>query len=778
VFTYTVTDSHGNTQTSTLTINVVDDVPTAGSGSATVNEDGLTGGLPGQPLDTLPSSNVATGNLSVKYGADGPATTDPISFASLKGQTVQDTNLKDLTSGGSTMHYVWDGTTGTLSAVTNSAETDPFGNVLAAGTVVFTVAINEATGGYTFTLDHQLDGDSSYGAGTDAVLSLGYTASDFDNSTANGTLTLAVLDDTPNNIVPGLAVLGNPSTYSTTALSSITVPLDIDGNVHNNYGADQIGATTQFASSLQGSNSGLTSDGAPIYYSLSSNGEELIATANGQQVFTITLNLNAPDLTSTGDTYTINMYGPVDSTTTINFSSGGYTFFGGNGAYAGYSTITSTTNPDLLATPIDTGASGYQSGGTINGNANEFGVNGGNSIGSGEGVRLDFVNNLTGNPGSGKDYSIPANQTESYTTHYTTNGATEEILLTNGSTDVQLAAIADTSSATHPTISEGTEVNLTAVSINYNGATVFVPETNQNFNAAENVTVGGHTFTVEFVTDTSGLGTATVAEVGSIVTGTNLGVFTATGYGALETLYEGGNDFKIGGFGASVPSTQPVDFSVPLTITDGDGDTASGAIGVSLFPSAETQFVSTSGPGTYTATSARPNIVDESSGGNNTLNGLNGTNDILYGGHGDTLNAGTIGVDILIAGPGNNILNGTTNATSTSHDEFVLQVSNGAHQSINNFNATYDDIIVDIGAGGTIASAMASSGLASGDLVSGAGTGTGNSNPSNLFSTGNHFAFNTSTNELYYSPDATAAHAIDLAHLATGVPTAAHIHTM
>jgi hypothetical protein len=130
------------------------------------------------------------------------------------------------------------------------------------------------------------------------------------------------------------------------------------------------------------------------------------------------------------------------------------------------------------------------------------------------------------------------------------------------------------------------------------------------------------------------------------------------------------------------------------------------------------------------------------------------------------------GIDILIGGPGlNNILNGTTSASLTSHDEFVLQVSNGEHSTINNFNPTFDGILVDIGAGGTVASAMASSGIASTDIHSGTTTAL-------AFTGANHFGFNTANQELYYSADATAAHAIDIAHIATGVqPPAASIHT-
>src|SRR5437588_95847 len=161
-----------------------------------------------------------------------------------------------------------------------------------------------------------------------------------------------------------------------------------------------------------------------------------------------------------------------------------------------------------------------------------------------------------------------------------------------------------------------------------------------------------------------------------------------------------------------------------------------------------------------------PNLIGGS--GDDHLTGLNVTSDVLYGGPGnDTITAGNIGIDILIGGPGENILNGTTTASATSHNEFVLQVSTAPspaaeHDTINNFNPSFDGMFVDIGAGGTIESAMASSGIAPTDLQTAAST---------TFNGMNHFAFNTSNQELYFSPDATAAHAIDLAHIATGLPT-------
>ena len=71
---------------------------------------------------------------------------------------------------------------------------------------------------------------------------------------------------------------------------------------------------------------------------------------------------------------------------------------------------------DLLLTPVGAGTS-------INGNANAAGISGGGNgifIGTNEGIRLDFVNDLTGNPAGG---DFPANADFVFADHYEVNGA-------------------------------------------------------------------------------------------------------------------------------------------------------------------------------------------------------------------------------------------------------------------------------------------------------------------------------------------------------------------
>ena len=96
----------------------------------------------------------------------------------------------------------------------------------------------------------------------------------------------------------------------------------------------------------------------------------------------------------------------------------------------------------------------------------------------------------------------------------------------------------------------------------------------QSFN---NVTIGGQQFTI------TELGNGTV-NISGVVTGTQVGVFTANGYNSLEYSFVSGESFQIGQFGASVPTVGSVSFDVPIELVDGDGDTVTNSIGVTLSP--------------------------------------------------------------------------------------------------------------------------------------------------------------------------------------------------
>ena len=224
---------------------------------------------------------------------------------------------------------------------------------------------------------------------------------------------------------------------------------------------------------------------------------------------------------------------------------------------------------------------------------------------------------------------------------------------------------------------------------------------------------------------------------------------------------------KIGQFSTAVTQLgSPVDFSPALTVTDGDGDTAASGLAVFLMPgSGATQDHSGDPSGAshiYTGTAAQPNIIG--SAFNDTITGHPTLPSSLYGGAGDDSLTGGTGNDILIGGPGNDSLTG-----GAGNNDFVLQVNNGGFDTINDLTASSaNEILVDVGDQSLRLDAV---------LVAAFTTATDATQPAAWNGSTDQFIFNTDHNDLWYSPDGTAAHAIDLAHIATGVPPATAIST-
>ena len=101
----------------------------------------------------------------------------------------------------------------------------------------------------------------------------------------------------------------------------------------------------------------------------------------------------------------------------------------------------------------------------------------------------------------------------------------------------------------------------------------------------------GHTFTIT----TDGVGGI---NVGDVVENTSIAVFTSNSYNSLEYTYVSGNPFKIGNFGASAPSTEPLNFDVPVQVVDADGDVAASSISRDVEPPALTVTITDDEAGT------------------------------------------------------------------------------------------------------------------------------------------------------------------------------------
>ena len=203
----------------------VDNVPTGGVTAATLDDEGLSGGIPGGTGDIVvtpdPDSNEATfsGMLSFDFGGDGAGSID---FASMNGTSG--------TVGTETVSYSWSGNT--LTA------TGPRG-------VLFTVEVtNPATGAYTVTLvdnvlHETLDGLAGDNTENDAAAALTYTVTDADGSTAPGTLNVTFDDD-----MPSASSIEDGGTFDEGTTGNVVAP-DAAVALGINAGADGLEGTLQ-----------------------------------------------------------------------------------------------------------------------------------------------------------------------------------------------------------------------------------------------------------------------------------------------------------------------------------------------------------------------------------------------------------------------------------------------------------------------------------------------------------------------------------------------------
>ncbi len=599
---YTATDANGNSVTGTITVNIVDDVPTAVADTDSVTEGASTGGnVLTDTADTFGADGAeAAGGVVGVRAAGGDTVTDAsgsvgVTIAGLYGTLTLDadgTYTYQSTAGAVSadavdvfVYTIEDGdgdlstTTLTIdvanvtlapdnSAVTvdeaalDSVGSDPAstaetasGQLNVAGAVSYvldsgsdtygTLTLN-ADGSYSYTLTAPFDTSPDADDGTNTELgaeSYGYTATDANGNSVTGTITVNIVDDVPFALAPAAAILTNTA-GSMSALTTLDLT---DGDVDNNYGADGPGAvifTSASVTALESQN--LTSGLAPLTYTISPDGTVITARTANENLDVFTIELQPA---GANDQYKVTIIRPIDSVEDIDFNDGGYDFVGGNGSWAGFNLPGTSDSQDLLLTPVG--------GGTVNTNANEGGVSGGNSVGSGESMRVDYVTDLSGSPVSGGNF-YGGDDTQNFDGHYTVNGGSAFFTKINSATQIKVRAFDDNDSGAVKNVGDGVQDTITSIGISFNGASVIVSN-----NGA--VSVGGRVFIVIF----NGDGTANVGNVGD---GTRIAAFTADGFNSVEWQYVSGNTFKIGDFGATAITNDPVDFSVPISIRDGDGD--------------------------------------------------------------------------------------------------------------------------------------------------------------------------------------------------------------
>jgi hypothetical protein len=521
-------------------------------------------------------------------------------------------------------------------------------------------------------------------------------------SAGAGTFTIAVQNDVPLNYTP------DHQTTTDIAGSVIT------GNLRTSVGAD-VPATDTITSFTFGATNVTTDNGDS---GLNSGGQDVLLTGFGSGMLTGYVDANADGhfdagdttvftltLNSTSDTYQFSLNEPVDNGSGITFTD----FPGVSGGNSHYFSIDVPGSvDDLLVT------GGTTSVDTVNTNANNFGISGGQAVNHGETMRFEFVDYTS---------SFPSNPSVNDLEN-AYGGMTDVNGFSFGLDNVQSGSTAQLEiklfEETNPLIlvNSGLEAAGTTSEVAVNEIVIVSGGITYTFFA--DGTAGG--FTVDFNHDALGS-----VQVLGLKTGDVIDVFGATNFNDLtitdtssDDHSSTGSDFKVNSPSLlSTSNGDPLDISVGTTQTDSDGDSATGTVDLTLDPSAS----------------------------NSTLVGGSG-NDTLIGGAGD---------DTLTGNGGN--------------DLFVLQSSGGGHDSIQDFLSGTDQIVVDIaGQSLTIgtSTALAAANFHLGDESQSA-TWNGGTN--------NEFVYNASTHELWYSANGTGTDKVDLAHISTGVPVATDIHT-
>ena len=496
--------------------------------------------------------------------------------------------------------------------------------------------------------------------------------------TANITAAITIEDDGPIVIIPNYAVLKNE------AGAPLVLSLDVvDGTLDDNYGTD--GGTVRFQPSLDNTDSGLTSHGKIITYYVTDGG----LTLTGDVVGGVTPIFELKLIPGTSQ-YSIDMNDIVDSKTLVSFSSGAYDFVGGNTEWNRFAPVgepvigTDNDSSDLLLTPEINGVDD----GSINTSALSGGVGTGADVGPNETFRVDFVTDVSGDPGSigPGDYDTLSKRDHVFDGHYPVNGSTALFVATTGST-VRITAFDDPDG--NSIVGDGLKDLITGVAINYNSEQLLIDVTPLLLATTYTYPIGivtPHSFTIVKNADGS-------IDVGGVITDTQVGIYTSTGFGynSIEYSHASGDSFKIGNFGASVPSNDPLSFNVPIEIIDGDGDIVSSNIGVTLTPTGQgIQDYSLLSNTIALSTVANPHII-----GSNFADNLTGDTaaNVLYGGAGvDTLTGGA-GNDVLIGGADDDVLAGGLGADTF---KFILndQVgSTAVGDKINDFKVSEGDVL-------------------------------------------------------------------------------------
>ncbi|WP_459859701.1 beta strand repeat-containing protein, partial [Dongia sp. agr-C8] len=676
-FTVTVTDIDGSSNVGTLSFKLVDDEPTANPDSKTVSSGGQVssnvetndvfgadgkidgtgvigvdaGSNTASPAVGTPGTPIVTSLGTLTLNADGSYTyvakpnvsgVDHFVYTIQDGDSDVSTTTLDITVNAVRLE------TDVQTVTVNEAALDKTieGNDIAAGSVtgsnpgsndesktgqlVLGSGVTAVAGDYPGlygTLHVDSDGKFTYtltsnllvaGAGANTVLDaevFDITIQDAGGNTATDKIKINVIDDVPQAFNPQDQSLLNA------AGGVITGALDIAGHT----GADGYGSIV-FSGGTNGDKATLADGTTPI----TSGGKDVLLTGFGTDMLTGYVDANGNKsvddgeavftvkLDGAGDQYTFTQIKDIDDGARVDFTdlsgikAGNTDWFGvgANGGAAG--------SKDLLYTPLDFSNN-------VNTSKNDIG-SGDQWIDPGEGLRMDFVNDLTGDMKTANGFDFAG--------HYQVQDYQFTIAQVNGGGNTSLRL----------TAADVTKQN------NLAGTTEadFLAQTLVAITAGELVVLrGGIDITNTLVIDYTDGG---LNDGGVIVNGLQAGdiikVHDSGGFDRVEI--DGiGTQFAITGSQVlqTVAGTD-LDMKFETKLTDGDGDTSSGQyIGINLQTDDGQSHTFNGGPG---------NDTMKGGSGSDLIFGDAGNDTMLYDSK-DTFTGGAGFDRVLVEGGGNAI---------------------------------------------------------------------------------------------------------------------------
>ncbi|WP_436124700.1 Ig-like domain-containing protein, partial [Aminobacter sp. LjRoot7] len=605
-FTYTIKDGDGDVSTATVSLNVQTNTVPSGGGtvSLTLNESALDTTLDAAPTPADLHAGAVTGTTPGSRGETAQAASGITFTSSGEAIVVAFANpVGDPSWVAPTVSGLAAGYSISWALVGNELVGTLMQGAINLGPAIYLSLSNTTAGAnssltpvVTATLTDQLQ--HLVGSGNITVTGLKVVATDTSGDEASGNVNLTVVDDAPLPFTPDTIFVEN--TTHTVLTEQI--------NFAPRAGADGVGDVVfnvvNDAAVKDSTGTNIFMNGEQVFYRVvdTHTVEGRTSVANGGDLaFTATLN------PATG-TWTYTQHATMFAGNQFNTAL--FSPSGGNNEAIVLDSTGSTS--DLLAT--GNGAN------FVNTSTGSWGVDGGNSITGGEKIRFDFVSS------GATDGTRPGT---TYTGHYEVASYTQGIGNVSG-----------------PGL-----VSITIRPLNADNDSSYIGD------AAGETTAFG---TLVTVVNGSG-GAAPTATYNAIdgtwtITGLAQGdtftvIANADPFSAIEIGGNAGtNDFKLGPVTyTTANAVTPFDISIPVTATDGDGDTVSGSVTAKLSPDGST-WQGTSGNDAHTTTATETTLLGED--GNDTLNGLNGLADLLSGGRGDDTLTGNSGNDILFGGSG------------------------------------------------------------------------------------------------------------------------------